>query len=392
MNFTDEQLKTITDRLAIAFDGVMEEKLKNVLGPMVAAETKAIVEKMRVERALYGKDRSGLTDTEKMEFAKGVKSALYGTKAHNADQDYAGGYLIPKEVASAILRIAASVGLVTSQAQQWPMGTNELGIPRYTGSFLEGEWLGYEQEGTDTSINFGSANLITKRWQLIFAVTNDLLRNSAINLADWLLALAAEAMNNAIDKQVFAGTGRPFVGILEDANVTVTTLATGKDTFAEYSIIDDSSALIGTLEESMLEGAAFYMSRTVWASLRVQKDTAGNYLLPQAGAASSGVLSMNPTGGGVKVAGEILGFPVFTCRHLPALSATAVSTKFLVFGNMKAIAYGVEEEMHIESHRSGSFGGKEIAKADMQALVYKGKFATTVALPAAFTVARTAAS
>jgi HK97 family phage major capsid protein len=40
--------------------------------------------------------------------------------------------------------------------------------------------------------------------------------------------------------------------------------------------MDDSSQLIGALEESILGGAAFYMNRTAWAKLRTQKDTAGN--------------------------------------------------------------------------------------------------------------------
>jgi hypothetical protein len=96
--------------------------------------------------------------------------------------------------------------------------------------------------------------------------------------------------------------------------------------------------------------------------------------------------------GGARPVGEILGYPVFSVRHLPANSATAVSTKFGVFGNMKAMAYGDKGDLRVAQYTSGSFGGKEIALADQTGLVYKHRHALVNALPAAFVVAKTAAS
>ncbi len=389
----EQQLKQLEEKLAKAFDSVMEEKLKNVLSPMVAAETKSIVEKMRLERALFGQDRSGLTDDTKIAFAKAVKAAAFGdridTKANEAligDQDNRGGYLVSTEVASAIQRIAASVGLVMSQAQRWPMSTDELDIPAYTGSFLEGEYLGVDAGGSDTALTFNQARLITKTWQLSFVVGKALMQDASVNLADWLLALGGEALANMIDKQAFNGTGAPFLGLLNDSDVNVTTI-TGT-TFALYKVIDDSSTLIGSVEESVLNGAGFYMHRTVWASLRSQKGT-NEYILPYSGAASNNVLAQFPAAGGVRPAGEILGYPVFTSRHFPALSATGTATKFIVFGNLKAFAYGDKGEMEVEEFRSGSFGGKEIAKAQQRGLVYSHRHALVNTLSAAFAVAKT---
>lgn len=392
----EKMMVDLESKFKTVVDVAMEDKLKTIVGPMVAQETKAIVEKMRVERALFGYDRSGLDEEQKKKFVECVKALVLGrTKANEAlipEQDSRGGYLMPKEVASAIVRIAASVGLVMSQAAKWDMKSDELDIPNYTGSFLEGEYLGVDAEGVVTGLSFGSAKLITKTWQLVFAVNKVLLAEASVNLADWLLALAAEALANMVDKQAFVGTGNPFVGLLYNDDVAVKTLATGKDTFQEFNVVEDSSAMIGDIEESILDGAAFYMNRTVWANHRVQKDTAGKYLLDHAGAPSEAILKFNPTGGGVKPAGEILGFPLFTVRHLPTLSATAVSTKFLVFGNFKAMAYGDKGEMEIEEHKSGNFGGKEIARSYQRALVINHRHALVTALPAAFEVAKTAAS
>jgi HK97 family phage major capsid protein len=392
-----ETLDQIKSMLGETVESVMEAKLAEAVSPMVASQVKSIVDGLKMERAMFGKDKTGLSDEEKSMFVNTVKVAakIGKTKANEAlieETDNRGGYLVAVEVEKAILRIASSVGLILSQAQMWPMSTDKKGIPNYTGAFLEGEFLGVDAAGVPTGLTFGQAMLDTQKWQLEFFLVNDLIADSDVQLADWLLALAAESIANMVDKQGFIGSGAPFNGILPNASATVFTLGTGKTSFDKFDVVVDAATTIANLEESLLDGAAFYMSRTVWASLRTQKDTSGGFILPQAGAVSAGVLMVNPTGGGVKIAGEIGGFPVFTCRHLPALSASAISTKYIVFGNMKCMAFGDKGSMTVSQFESGAFGGKEIALADQRALVYKKRFALVVALPAGFVVVRTSAS
>jgi HK97 family phage major capsid protein len=387
----EKMLAELQETMKTAFDATLEEKLKNVVGPMAAAAAKATVEKMRADRNVFGKDASGLSDEQKKTFAVSVKDMVFSGKALNPDVDSEGGFLLPTETADAILRVAASVGLVVSQATKWNVSTGGKDVPNYTGGALEGQWLDYDQEGTDTNIAFGSAKLEPKRWQLSFAVSKALLRDADVNLADWLLALAAEAMNNALDKQVFNGTGAPFVGILQSDDVTITTLGSGDTDFSDFDVLADASTLIGGIAESLLPRCAFYMHRTVWASLRAQ--TSSNIpLLSYGGAASASILAHNPTGGAVKPMGEILGFPVFTTPHCPALSATAVSTKFLIFGDMSQVAIGKAADMTLEQHRSGTFGSKEVAKSGQVGMVFEAEMAAVIGLAEAFNVSRTAAS
>ena len=381
----------LEEKFRSVVDEVLEKRLAQAINPIVAAETKKIVSEMRVERAIFGKDRTGLTDEQKTNFAQSVKAIALGkTKANEAlieESDNRGGYLVPKEVAAAIVRIAASVGLIMNQAQKWPMGSDELDVPAYTGAFLEGEYLGVDAAGPVTGLTFDQARLITKKWQLAFVVGNDLLADANVDLADWLLALGGEALANRVDKEGFAGVGSPFIGVLNHPTVTTVTLPSGHDTFAEFDLTD-ASDLIANVEESVLDGAAFYMHRSVWSKVRTQKDTAGNYII---GFAGNPIVSTE-TYGGIKPAGYIWGYPVFTTRHLPANSASAVSSKFLFFGNLKALAYGDKGELRVAQHASGSFGGKEIGLADQTALVYKHRHALVLTLPAAFAVAKTAAS
>jgi len=413
--------ETVKQLHVTAFDEVMKEKLIPMIGTEVATQVQKTVETLRIQREVFGKDMTGLSDKAKKDFAEVAKMAAHGqfgvdTKANEAlieEQDNRGGYLVSREIADAIMRIAASVGTIMSQAAKWTMTGDELAIPNYTGSFLKGAYLGVDAPGAVSGLTFGQAQLIAKKWQLAFVVGNDLLADANVNLADWLLALGGEAMANMIDYQGFVGganTGDPFLGILNypstttvdetGKSVTSYVLASTMTTFAKFKVMDDSSTMIGDMEESLLDGAAFYMNRTVWAALRTQKDTAGNYILPYASwSKPAPAMQSNVGGGPIKPAGEILGYPVYTNRHLPAVGASSVngfsdaaSNPFLVFGNMRAFAFGDKGELRVGQFESGSFGGKEIALADQRGIVYKYRHALTLTLPRAMVVAKTAAS
>jgi HK97 family phage major capsid protein len=179
----------------IAFDDVMKEKLVPIIGQETAIAVKAIVEKLQLQRAVVGHDITGLDEKQKMLFVDTVRTAAkfdIKEKANEAlieEQDNRGGYLVSREIADAIMRIAASVGTILGQAAKWDMKTDELGVPNYTGAFLKGSYLGVDAPGVVTGIAFGQAPLIAKKWQLAFVVGNDLLADASVNVADWLLAL-----------------------------------------------------------------------------------------------------------------------------------------------------------------------------------------------------------
>jgi HK97 family phage major capsid protein len=406
-----------------AFDEVIKERLMPLIGAEVASSVQKTVANLRLQREVTGgKDMTGLSEKTKKDFARAAQEIInktafnIDTKANEAlieEQDNRGGYLVSREIADAIVRIAASVGTIMSQAAKWQMSSDELAVPNYTGAFLTGAYLGVDAPGVVTGVTFGQAQLIAKKWQLAFVVGNDLLADASVNVADWLLALGGESLANMIDYQGFVGganTGDPFLGILNypstttvdetGTKVTSYVLPSTMTTFAKYALMDDSSAMIGDMEESILDGAAFYMNRTVWSKLRVQKDGNGNYILPFAGLARpEPAVENHPGGGPIKPAGEILGYPVYTNRWLPAVGASSVngfsdaaSNPFLIFGNMQAFAFGDKGEMRVGQFESGSFGGKEIALADQRGIVYKHRHALTLTLPRAMVVAKTAAS
>jgi len=413
MNNKEEILKAVEETVSKGFNDFMEKSLTPAMEEISIKNARKAVEAMQIERFVKGRDVSGMDTEQKMAFAKQVQSVFRGNrdgalrvKANEAlieEQDNRGGYLVEAEVAAAILRIAASVGTIMKQCQNWPMKTDELGIPNYTGSFLTGAYLGVDLPGPITGLTFGQAVLIARKWQLAFTVGNDLLADASVQLADWLMAMAGEALANMVDQQGFIGgtantAPGPFVGILNTPNVNTYTLTSGNTTYGKFNPITDAGNVIATLEESILDGAAWYMHRTVWAAIRTElASTSGLPYLAFGGLMGKDELAHDATGGPIRPAGGMGGFPVYTNRWLPATTvASQAGTAFMIFGNMKACAFGDKGDMRVAQFESGNFGtsgsSKEIALTDQRGIVYKHRHAFVVVLPKAFTVVYTAAS
>ena len=381
---------------------IVDQSIKDNLGDVVSAQVsetvKGIVSKMRVDRALYGSDASGISDEQKLALAEDFKNIangkLFNGQAKAAilsSSDEAGGYLIPTELYNGILRVAASAGIVARDAMRMPMGTTSMDVPRYTGADLEGSYVGEDTEGTESTVTFGDAKLVAKTWMVLIRVSNTMLNNTSVNLTDWLIGLIAEGLSVKLDKEGFKGgtfAGSPFVGLLGSTDVTVYTLPTGHDTFAEFDM-DDASDVIAQMPESLLNGAAFYFNRTVWAKIRQKKDTAGAYVV----GANGGIVAMNFKKEGIQPAGEMWNFPVFTTDQLPTNAQTDVSTKFGVFANLaKALIIGDRGSMTVAQSDSATVGGKNVFAANQKAIRVTHDHAIAIGLPTAAVVIKTSAS
>lgn len=381
---------------------IVDQSIKDNLGDVVSAQVsetvKGIVSKMRVDRALYGSDASGISDEQKLALAEDFKNIANGKLFNGQEKaailsssDEAGGYLIPTELYNGILRVAASAGIVARDAMRMPMGTTSMDVPRYTGADLEGSYVGEDTEGTESTVTFGDAKLVAKTWMVLIRVSNTMLNNTSVNLTDWLIGLIAEGLSVKLDKEGFKGgtfAGSPFVGLLGSTDVTVYTLPTGHDTFAEFDM-DDASDVIAQMPESLLNGAAFYFNRTVWAKIRQKKDTAGAYVV----GANGGIVAMNFKKEGIQPAGEMWNFPVFTTDQLPTNAQTAVSTKFGVFANLaKALIIGDRGSMTVAQSDSATVGGKNVFAANQKAIRVTHDHAIAIGLPTAAVVIKTSAS
>lgn len=383
-------------QLKAAIDESIEKNLEKIAGEKTAAVVKDTVRKMRLDRELYGRDKSGLDDEQKSAFASdmiaiaknrfgnGEKAALLETT------DSAGGYTVPVEVHRGIMRIAASVGLVLRDAQKFPMSSDEMNVPRYAGSDLEGAYYTNDDTvGSETDVTFGVATLAAKTWYTIFRVSNPLLADASADIGDFLLALAAEGLANMADKQGFAGSGSPFTGLLNDANVTAYSLGTTRDSHADFTV-DDAFNVVANLPAALHQGAAWYMHPTMWARLKTLEDTAGQKLIGQ----NTNALIASTAIDGIKPAGVLAEYPVYLSSHFPAYdSGTSASEEFMVFANLnKALFVGDRERLAFAKSDSATVGGKNVFAANQTAFRVTHRHAIAVGLPAAAVVVATGAT
>jgi HK97 family phage major capsid protein len=376
----EELMKLIEEKLGTAVDEALKKNLGKELDTMVSERVKRAVAVIRVERE---QGREFLTGEQKQILV----DAFVKAKAQISETPETGGILIPPEVYAGIFRVAQTVGLVPRFATKIPIAGNEVTVPRYTGSVLQGEYLNEDAEGTETTVNIGNAVLRTRKWSTLFRIDNSLLKSSNVNLADWLVGLIAEGLAYQIDKQGFTGTGAPFAGLLNNADITVLTMAATKTTYAKFDL-DEANDLIAKLEESQLDGSAFFFHKTVLAALRKLKDTAGAYLITNPTPAL-----MSDLGSGLKPQGFILNFPVFTSPVLPATSDGSQASKiFGVFGNLRGLFYGDKGTLEIARSDSATVGGKNVFAAYQTAFRALNEHALAVGLPGSFALVKTAAS
>jgi len=393
----EKQIQLLRDEMKSTVEEVIKGELHEIVSSQISDQVKDIVTKLRVSRAVDGDDKTGLDDEQKLALAEDFKNIANGKLAGGQVKaaivtysDEAGGYLVPSEIYSGILRVAATSGLVARDAMRLPMSTTELDVPVYTGSDLEGGYLGEDTEGTESSVTFGDAKLVAKTWYVILRMSNKMLNNANVNVTDWLIGLIAEGMSVKLDKEGFKGgtfAGSPFVGLLGSSDVTTFTLASGATDFEDFDM-DDASDVIAQMPESLLNGAAFYFNRTVWAKIRQKKDTAGAYVVAQ-----NGIVATNFKKDGIQPAGELWQFPVYTTDQLPTNAATAVSTKFGVFANLgKALIVGETGTMTIAQSDSATIGGASVFARNQKAIRVTNEHAVTIGLPSAAVVIKTAAS
>lgn len=314
-------------------------------------------------------------------------SALAQFKAMTEGTGSAGGFVVPEEFAAEVFRVVEDFGLVPKLARKFPMGSDTLNIPRLSSSVAV-YWAGETGSTTPSQAVFEQVVMQAKTLSGITPMSNELLADANVSVVDLLVSLFAEAIAGELDNQGFNGVGAPFTGILSDAGVTVYTPATGNSTFTLCSTPDNVRTLISKIKPWALQGAAFVMHRTVWALFQTAKaSTSGNYFLSTFNPVMSGAQAQ---GFPLAMAGTMWGYPVYLSDKMP--TATAVSTKYVIFGNLGNLFMGTRADMSVDISKEATVGGFNLFQQNMSAVRVTTRLALAVGLPSAFACLATSAS
>lgn len=371
---------------------VLEKALPDTVNSAVekALEAKGI---NAIEKKIFGsaKEVEGLEGKEKSaRFIKAVfgrdketARALVGQKALNEGTDNAGGYLVPEEFRSEVIRLAEDFGIIRRQCRVVPMKRDTMKLPKIASSVTV-YWPGEATAGTESQPVLGQVSLVAKTLVGLTPITNELLEDADVDTIDLLVQLFAEAIAGEEDNQGLMGSGSPFTGVMNASGTTVVTMASGKDTFSELTA-DDLRDLVSQVKPLALGGSGFYMHRAVWAIVQKLKDTSGQYI-----ASTSNPLITGDASKATGVVGYVWGYPVYLSDKLP--STTAVSTKFILFGNLKFAYLGDRKQMTIAISEEATIGSVNLFESNMSAVRVTERIAFETALASAFAILKTAAA
>lgn len=238
-----------------------------------------------------------------------------------------GGYLVPDEFSSAIVKLAREASFLLANATVLNMGSDQLYVPTEA-SLATAYWPAAEKTApTKSDPSFGQVSLTARKLGILTnPVGNELLADSAIDISALLTEQFAYAQALELDNQALNGTGFPCSGVL--------TAAAGYSvvmTLANFSSIsaDNLSEMISKLSGADVANAKFVFHNLITHYLRILKDSQNAYIYA------------NP---GQGVPGTVWELPAIKSAKAP--STTGTSTAFVSLGNWKNFYVG---------KRNGSF-------------------------------------
>jgi len=138
-----------------------------------------------------------------------------------------GGYLVPTEFNSEVFRLMQDETIGRRIARLMPMSTWKRTFPRQLTN-VSIAWVDEAGSKTATKPTFGQITQQAKVMAAVIMLTDELLRDSAINLQSFLAELIVEAMAQEEDRVLFmgnTGAGDPFMGVRYAVGVVANTMA-----------------------------------------------------------------------------------------------------------------------------------------------------------------------
>ena len=231
-------------------------------------------------------------------------------------------------------------------------------------------WVSEGAASVESNPTFANSKTDAEKMLAHSIMSNELLEDEEVGLADYLVAIFGEAMGAEIDAQAFDGSGSPFTGVLNTVGVNNVDMPATKTAFTDldWSDLNDADSL---LRASVRNGARWYLHRTILGILRGINDSQNRPIwTPPAGDTPA----------------TLWDSPYSLVEQMPAKADTAVSTPFIFIGNMKNYAIGTKGGMTVAVDKSIRLLNDETI------MVFRRRIAMVAALPKAFTTITTAAA
>lgn len=186
-----------------------------------------------------------------------------------------GGYLVPTEFNAEVIKLMQDVGIIMRLARVLPMSTWKRTFPvQLTNPSIY--WVDEARDKTASKTTLTQFEQQAKVMAAVVKCTDELLRDSAINLQSFLAEIIAESMALEIERIALvgdvSGASDPFNGIRYASGVNVVSMSDSTVSF------DDVADLIFSLSQAYAQDAKIITSRTGLKKLMKLKDENAAYI------------------------------------------------------------------------------------------------------------------
>lgn len=366
-----EQISKATEEIASSIankflDGVAKQRAKALETGRKTVETPTAQQETRdFMKALFAGDTARL------------KALTTGTGSTSPD-DAKAGYSVPTQLLAEVQRIMQVYGVARREMRYLPFTGpgNSRTIP-VLGTNVSVSWSNEGAKNGQSQPKFTVVTQTLKKLTAITPMTEEILEDTALDLTGLIAELFAEAIAKEEDIQFLAGSGSPWTGVLNASGVNSVTV-TGTGGIADMTA-DDLLAMIDATPAGALNGAKFYIHRTVVSKIRKLKDTTNNYIY---GSPANGAPA------------TVWGYPIVECEALPTATTLATNaTKGIIFGNLRMAAIlGDKQNIRVKLLDQATITDTDgttavnLAEQDMLAIRTVERVGYVLALPAAVTV------
>jgi len=302
----------------------------------------------------------------------------FGKKATylNEGVDAEGGYMVPVEFAKEVFYVAGEFGLARKYCTIIPMSTDTKNISSLTNAVVA-YWTDEGVAYTESKPTVAQIQLIAYKATALVSATLELVDDQMTNEEIWNLTkrLIAEKLAEFEDTNVLVSSSK-LEEILTSANINIVNMANGDTSFADlsYSYLIDVIRAVNTKYKK--GQPRWFMSQDIVARVEKMKDTTGQPILQFSRDLKSDLLQ-----------GRLLGFPIEMTDVMPDDADDAISTQFILFGDLKYYAFGDRRQLTFDV---GYLQGNR--EKDIQSLKASERIAGKILAPTAFACLKTAAA
>jgi HK97 family phage major capsid protein len=279
-----------------------------------------------------------------------------------------GGNLVPTEFAQDLLAAIEQYGVARRDCDVYPMMSNELDLRTVTTKptiYQVGEHIAPNEAGT----KFGKPILTAKAFAGVQVMSKELFQDNNVALYNKFVNLFGEQFAAREDQEVLNGT--TFTGVLKSSANVITTADTSIANITYKELVKIKRSLS---PGKLMGGGKWYMHRTILSYIEGLTDTNGRPIV------------VNPFGASEST---LLGYPVELTEQMP--DTDAANSPFIIFGNLKWVAFGDRQDIESQTLREGTVAGVNLAEQRSYAIMVDARWGVTVMIPANITIVKTKA-